>query len=200
MLCVFWSECALEIGFNLHKLLRCYAVCVWGVCVCILCCWQSGAACLSAVSVSPCWQVYLKSCCLLKSPPNTVTSAFKPQREKQHAVHIKPAACLPAVAHIIQVDNFPPNSILPPYSYSFLSTAQFMVCIWDWIWNTGVMCLTQGPWRPAAVVVPQFIYLFIISFRFQQLRWKSTINDILHYKYCYLTANIKKSLFVHCLP
>lgn len=101
--------CACEIVFNLHKLLRCNAA---RVRVCAQCGWQSIVACLSAVSVSPCWQVYLKSCCC-ESPPNTLTAPLTPQRENNNPLF---SVQLPVYLHLhtTSLYCFPPSSILPP--------------------------------------------------------------------------------------
>lgn len=84
------------------------------VCVRMSCGWRSIAACLSAVSVSPCWQVYFKSCCC-ESSPSTVTTAFKPQREKNNPPC--PSRLLLPDTHLTQFYYCPPNSILSSYSY-----------------------------------------------------------------------------------
>lgn len=121
--CVCRGVCACEIVFNLHKLLRCNAA---RVRVCAHCGWRSIAACLSAVSVSPCWQVYLKSRCC-ESPPNTLTAAFKPQRENNNPLF---SVGLPVYLHLHTQHHFTVSTQLHPSSV-------FPLCSGHTPWSQG---------------------------------------------------------------
>lgn len=138
--------CMCEIVFNLHKPLRCYAVCV---CVCVHCGWRSIAACLSAVSVSPCWQVYLKSC-WCESPPNTLTTALKTterEKKRKHSTHCAHQyCCLFTYSYTLK----PYTTLLfytqpcPPFIFpSCLESALCLQCAYGIWYEKCVICL----WR-----------------------------------------------------
>lgn len=116
--------------------------CVY-VYVCVHCGWRSIAACLSAVSVSPCWQVYLKSCCC-ESPPNTLTTA---QREKKKTQCAHQHCCLFTCSYTFNTTLLFSTqlhlSIHIPIR--FRQHSVFTLCIWDWVWRVSVICLTTGP-------------------------------------------------------